>query len=464
MEHMNPLDAAFWQLEDTHAALHIAGIAVFAGPPPGLAEVRRLYARKLHLVPRLRQRMRPVRFGLGRPAWVDDPSFDLSYHLRHTAVPAPGTERQLATLVGRLVSNHLDPERPLWEAWLVDGLQGNRWAIVTKLHHSMLDGVSGMSMLSKVFDSSPTAKLPPPDRWAPPAEPGTTRLIASALRDEAVAAGAALRGAAACAAHPARSVGELAALTKGVRQYATALRPNGRTELCGPLHSARRYRTATVELADIAQVRSQLGGSVNDVVLAIVTAGLRDLLAKHGERPAAHLIRSLVPVSVRSPADHDELDNQVSALLADLPVEFTDPVDCYEAVVARTRQLKASHEAEAGRLLTGLARYLPPPLLTAALSAAFRVPQRAVTTVVTNIPGPALPRYALGRRMLANYPYVPIADQVRVGIAVTSYDGRLYFGITSDRDSVPDVDVLREGIERGLADLLAATGSRRLAQ
>lgn len=454
MDRMSPLDAAFWHLEDTHASLHIASVAVFAGPVPTSAQILGLYRRKLHLVPRLRQKMRAVPFALGRPVWIDDVRFDLTYHLRHTALAAPASQDQLSRTVGRLMSGHLDRDRPLWEVWVVEGLEGERWALVTKLHHSMLDGIAGMDLLSTILDTSPDAVLPLADDWTPIAEPTASALVANALLDQARSVAGAVQGVATAVKHPRRSGTSAFAAAHGLIGYARAARPTTATALTGPIGSPRRYRMASADIADVVQVKSAFGGSVNDVVLAIVTRGFRDLLVSRGEEPRPNSVRCLVPVSVRTPDEHGHVDNRVSALLADLPVEFADPMASYRAVCARMLELKASHEDIAGELLTDLAYYVSPPALAAALHIAFRLPQHAMTTVTTNVPGPKQPLYALGRRLLANYPYVPIADRLRIGIAVTSYDGRLFFGITGDRDSVSDIDVLTAGIEDGLTELV----------
>jgi diacylglycerol O-acyltransferase len=459
MERMSPLDAGFWQLEDTHASLHIASIAVFEGPAPSYAELTDLVRRKLHLIPRYRQRMRTVPLFLGRPVWVDDPAFDLTYHVRRAAVPSPGDAQQLHRLTGRLMSQHLDRDKPLWEMWLVEGLADGRWALITKIHHSVVDGIAGIGLLATVLDRAPDVDLPEAPDWKAGAQPGVLGLAGAALRERLGAATSAARGAASITIGPVRAARTAGAALRGVAGFAAALRPVAATSLVGPIGTPRRYRWASVDLDDVGVVRRHLGGSVNDVVLAIVARGFRDLLSSRGEPLTPDAVRSLVPVSVRRPADHGHADNRVSALLAELPVEFADPVIAYQAVMARTRKLKASHEAEAGERLTGLADQVPAPLLVATLHAAFRVPQRVLTTVVTNVPGPAQPLYALGRRMLANYPYVPIADRLRVGVAVTSYDGRLFFGVTCDRDSVPDADVLVGGLENGLTELLKAAES-----
>jgi diacylglycerol O-acyltransferase / wax synthase len=459
MDRMSPLDSGFWHLEDGHASLHIASVSVFEGPVPAYSDFVELYRGKLPLVPRQRQRMQTVPFGLGRPVWVDDRNFDITYHVRRTALPAPGGDEQLSRLVGRLMSQRLNPEKPLWEAWVVEGLEGGRWALVSKVHHSMVDGIAGMDLLSTILDTAPDATLPPADDWTPEPEPGVVNLLGAALSDRAVATVRGTRGLGAAALRPRETVKVIAAGVRGLAGYAGALRPIASTSLAGPLGAPRRFRWISIDVADVAQVRHALGGSMNDVVLAIVTRGFRELLLSRGELPDPHAVRCLVPVSVRKPDERGHFDNRISALLAELPVEFGEPLAGYLALAARMRQLKASHEAVAGELVTELADYVPPPALAAVLHAAFRVPQHALTTVTTNVPGPRQPLYALGRRMIANYPYVPIADRLRIGIAVTSYEGRLYFGVTADRDSVPDIDVLTTGIEDGLAELLKLTHS-----
>jgi WS/DGAT/MGAT family acyltransferase len=461
VDRMGPLDSAFWALEDRHSSLHIASIAVFDGAPPTQLELRGVYRRALTRIPRLRQRMHAVPLQLGRPVWVDDPHVDLGYHLRRTALPAPGGDAELDAFMGRLMATHLDPERPLWEVWLVEGLAEGHWALVTKLHHSMLDGMSGMALLTRVFETTPdAAPARTPRRSVPDKAPGRARLIRTSVAGQ-LRSGMWLGGRmAAASTHPLRTAVTVAHVGRGLVGYAGAVvRPVASSPLRGPLGAPRRYVTASAELADVDRVRRALGGSVNDVVLAMATAGLRELLVKRGHdgqdghdvRP--HTARSLVPVSVRAAHD-DSIDNQVSALLADLPVECTDPIERYRAVCARTARLKTSHEAEAGTVLAAAGRYVPAPLLALGLRLAARAPQRAVSTVVTNVPGPRGPLYLLGRRLVAHYPCVPIADRIRIGIAVTSYDGRLWFGITGDGNSMPDVDVVAAGIERELTELL----------
>ncbi|MGN6330234.1 MAG: WS/DGAT/MGAT family O-acyltransferase [Motilibacteraceae bacterium] len=469
---MSPLDEGFLHLEDRRTSLHIASLSLFEGPPPDHDQLTALFTRKLPLVPRYRQRVVPVPLDLGRPVWVDDPHFDLDYHLRRTALAHPGGDVELRRLVGRLMSQQLDRGKPLWEAWVVEGLAGDRWALVSKVHHSMVDGIAGTDLLSRVLDTSvdssarsvgaplePAAWHPgaplEPAAWHPGEPPGGVELVADALRERGLGmlAAAPLRA----ALTSPRRAGSLALTTaRGLAGYAANLRPVPASSLVGPLGPHRRFRWGAVGLEDVRAVRAAHGGTINDVVLALVTSGFRALLLSRHEPPRRGAVRSLVPVSVRHADQRGRLDNRVSAILADLPVEVADPVERYAEVVARMRRLKGAAEAEAGEALTAAAGWVAAPVLASALHLAFRVPHRNLTTVTTNVPGPRQVLWACGRRMLATYPYVPIADRLRTGVAVTSYDDALAFGVTADRDRVPDVDVLLQGLLAAVDELRPA--------
>ena len=458
MERMSPLDAGFLDLEnaDRHASLAIASVAVFEGPAPSYDEFLAAVAGRLPLVPRYRQKARRLPLDLGRPVWVDDPRFDLRYHLRQTALPAPGGDEQLRHLIERVMAQRLDRERPLWESWLVEGLEDGRWAVLTKVHHCMMDGVSGTDLFRLFFDAAPESFAGVEDDWEPVPEPSTLRLTASALGDLAfspVEGVRALRGALRTPSQLARRTIETA---RGLATLAGALVPTNASSLSGPVGRSRRYRWVHVPLADVTAVRRQLGGTVNDVVLAAITGAFRGLLLARGEQPGPHVVRTLVPVSVRAPGEQGVMDNRVSLLLADLPVDVADPVERLAAVRARMAALKASKEAQAGEAMTQVARYEPFPLVSLGLRLAFRVPQRNVVTVTTNVPGPPWPIYALGRRVLEILPYVPIATTVRLGVAIFSYCDQVTFGITGDRDSTADIDVLVGGIRDSLAELVEA--------
>jgi diacylglycerol O-acyltransferase / wax synthase len=458
MDRMSPLDATFWDLENEHASLHIGGVAIFEGPAPSQSEVMRRYRSRIASMPRYRQKMRKVPLGISRPVWVDDPAFDAEYHLRRTAVASPGGEEELTRVVGRLMSSHLDANRPLWEGWVIEGLADGRWALMTKVHHSMVDGIAGMDLFTGLFDAeSPTVR--PRPRLRPPwptRPPGSVRIVTSALVDGLTTSRRAVTGLVSAGMQPRHAARIMIAGLRGTLGYVRASKPFAPSSLNGPLGSPRRYRTVTVDISDIARVREAFGGSLNDVVLGIVTAGFRELLIGRGEKPHPHAVRCLVPVSVRRPGHEHELANEVSALLVELPVDFADAATAYGAIMVRMRELKASHEAEAGELATTLAGYLPPPAVSALVRTVLHVPHRVITTVATNVPGPRRPAYLLGRRMLALYPYVPIADRMRIGVAVASYDGRLFFGITADRDSTPDAGVLTAAMSDGLTELAKA--------
>lgn len=458
MEVMSPLDAAFLRIEDRHTSLHIASLAVFDGPPPSYDQVHAAYLAKLHLVPRYRQRVVEVPLRLGRPVWVDDPHFSLRYHLRHTALPRPGSDRQLRDLVGRLMSQQLDRGKPLWETWVVEGLEGDRWAVVSKVHHCMVDGIAGTDLMSLVLDDSADAVLPEPVALPPAEEPSRARLALSAATALPVTPAGVLRATSTALRHPRRTAQEAALTARGALAWASLVRPAAASSLTGPITPHRSWGWTSATLADVRVVRRALGGTVNDVVLTAVTRGFRELLLARGERPDAHAVRTLVPVSVRHADAHGVLDNRVSAMIAELPVGVTDAGARLAAVRAELDRLKHSGEPQFGELLTAAGGLVPPLLLSLGLTGAFRLPHRNLVTVATNVPGPQQPLFSCGRRLREYYPYVPIADRLRTGVAITSYDGVLGFGVTADEASTPDLQVLLDGIDAELRDLLSLAG------
>jgi WS/DGAT/MGAT family acyltransferase len=462
MDRMSPLDAAFLQAEDEEpgVSLAIASIAVFEGPPPGTEEFGRALAGRLPLIPRYRQKARQLPLDLGPPVWVDDPAFDLGAHLRRTALPSPGGDLEMADLMGRIMSSRLDRSRPLWEYWLVEGLPQDRWALISKVHHCMVDGVSGTDLYRVVLDETPQPRPPVADDWRPHAEPSALRLAATAARDVArlpLVSARALRGA---VRSPAALVRQARHAAVGLGALATALLPATPSSLSGPPSAERRFAFARGSVADVATVRHALGGTFNDVALAAVTAGFRRLLLHRGELPARHAVRTLIPVSVRVPGAESVRDNQVSLLVAELPVHLADPEERLVAVRQQVARRKAEHEAEAGATVVEIARFEPFAAVAAAVRLAARLPQRSIVTVTTNVPGPREPLYALGRRLMEIVPYVPIASTLRVGVAIFSYCGQLTVGITGDYDGAPDVWTLARGIEAGLAELVATAAAR----
>jgi diacylglycerol O-acyltransferase len=460
MEVLSPLDAAFLRLEDRSTSLHIASVAVFDGPPPAYEDMYAAFEAKLHLVPRYRQRVREVPLRLGRPVWVDDPHFSLRYHLRHTALPRPGTDAQLRDLVGRLMSQQLDRGKPLWETWIVDGLAGGRWAVVSKIHHCMVDGIAGTDLLGLVLDLAPDAPLPDTAPPPLPPEPGLVQLLLTAAGSVPHSPVAAVRTVVRAVASPGATARNAVTTAHGALSFARLAWPAAASSLSGPLTPHRAWGCTSATLDDVRIVRRGIGGTVNDVVLTAITRGFRDLLISRGEQPGEHVVRTLVPVSVRHEDARGVLDNRVSAMIAELPVELEEPAARLAAVRLELGHLKRSGEAEFGELVTAAAGLVPPPLLALGLTGAFRIPHRHLVTVTTNVPGPQVPLYACGRRLREYYPYVPIADRVRIGVAITSYDGTLGFGVTADADSTPDVQVLLDGIDAELAELVALAGGR----
>jgi WS/DGAT/MGAT family acyltransferase len=390
--------------------------------------------------------------------WVDDPHFRLDYHVRHTALPPPGSTDDLRNLMGRLMSQELDRNRPLWETWVVEGLEDGTWALISKVHHCMVDGISGTDLMAVILDAERDAPKVPVVDWSPRPEPTDAELLASSLADTMTTPAELARWVRAAGRHPRRIAGEVGDLLQGVRSLGDRLRPNVELSIEGTIGPHRRWAWASTTLADIKRVRTALGGTVNDVVLTAITRGYRDLLLDRGDPVDDVVVRTLVPVSVRSRDDHSP-NNQVSGMIAELPVGIADPVDRLGAICAQMAELKDSHQAEVTSAIGELAEFTPPVVLALGLRTATsllrRAPQRSVNTVTTNVPGPQIPLYACGREMLAYYPFVPLSHGVRTGVAILSYNRKVSFGVTGDWDSVPDIDVLAGGIEAGMDELLA---------
>ena len=460
-DRLSPLDASFLHIEDGVSHMHIASIGVFEGPSPGHEAVARMIAGKLPLVPRYRQVVRFVPLQLGRPVWVDDEHFNIDYHVRHTALPAPGGDDQLRRLVGRVMSQPLDRSKPLWEVWVVEGLEDGQWAVISKTHHAIVDGVSGVDLLAVVMDISPEPSAGVPDTWSPDPAPSDAALLAEALVGMARSPYEQLRAVRASTRVPRQAARALAEVLGGALALRGIVRPTPPSSLNGSLGPHRRYAWAAASVDDIKRVRKTLGGSFNDVVLAAITRGFRELLLSRGES-VDRVVRSLVPVSVRGrdasgrAVGDGTFDNKVSAMFAELPVSYADPVERLHAVTSQMASLKESNQALAAEAMTSLSGFAPPVLLALGTRLASRAPQRNINTVTTNVPGPQIPLYVAGRRMLRAYPYVPLAGQVRVGVAIFSYDGQVTFGITGDYDSAPDIEVLASGIEAGMAELARA--------
>jgi WS/DGAT/MGAT family acyltransferase len=385
--------------------------------------------------------------------WVDDPHFNLSYHLRHSALPKPGSDEQLRRTAARIFAQHLDRDKPLWEIWMIEGLGESRWALLSKVHHCMVDGVSATDLMSVMFEdeAAPAAAR----AWEPSPEPSDIELVLRTLTRRTLDPSEQLRSVRAALRAPRASLVQTRDLLRGMSSAARLMRPLGSSSLTGKVGPHRTWSCAQVRLSDVKTVRAALGGTVNDVVLTIVSGGLRDLLEARGERVADRTIRALVPVSVRRPGEQGVYNNRVSAMFAELPVGIADPAARLDAVRAQMDGLKQSKQAVAGDVLTSLSGFAPPMLLALGARLAARAPSLGLHTGITNVPGPQQPLHTLGRRLLESFPFVPVIGQVRISIAIFSYDGGLYFGVTGDSESSSDIDILTTGVERSMAGLLA---------
>jgi WS/DGAT/MGAT family acyltransferase len=442
VEYLSPLDASFLDAEDEdpNASLAIASIAVLDGPAPSQADFTAAIRARLPLVPRYRQKVRRVPFNLGRPVWVDDPDFDLDFHLRRTALAEPGDDAALQRLVGRVMTHRLDRERPLWEDWLIEGLPAGRWALLSKVHHCLLDGMSGNQLYRLICDPASRPRLPEEDDWQPVPGAGPLDLSLDALGrlarlplDHARLAARAVRS-------PATATRWLRDTTRGLGTLAAGLVPTAPTSLAGRLGRARRYAVARTPLADIAAVADTWSVTINDVYLAAVAGAFRRLMVDRGEEPAPGAVRTLVPVSMRGLDQQGVLNNRLASMLLLLPVELADPVQRLQAVHERVAELRAGGEVEAAAALVALAEHEPFTPVSLIIRAALRLPQHAITTVTTNVPGPDRQLYILGRPIREILPYVPIAERIRIGVAVFTYRGQATFGVTTDFASVPEAD------------------------
>ena len=466
MEWMSPIDSSFLHIENATTPMHIGGVSIFEGPAPPFEQLRAMVAGKLALVPRYRQKVRFVPLAAGPPIWVDDPHFSLDYHLRHTAIPAPGSELELRQMAARVFSGALDRHKPLWELWMVQGMDDGRWALLSKVHHCMVDGVAATDLMSVMF-SDDTATSDDPysaaRSWAPQPEPTGIDVLVRTLIRRASPAGQietvkqALRA-------PRETLRSVAEVARAAAAAGPSLRPVASSSLTGPIGPHRRWSWAEVRLADVKAVRAALGGTVNDVVLTLITNGFRELLQSRDEEiPADRVVRTMVPVSVRRRGEKGVYNNRVSAVFAGLPVGLVDPAQRLQRIRAEMDGVKQSKQAVAGDVLSSMSGFAPPLLLALGSRLVTVSPRLNMHTATTNVPGPQQPVQTLGRRMLQSYPFVPVVGSIRIVVAIFSYDGGLYFGVTGDYDGAPDIDVLTAGIERGMDDLLALAADARRA-
>ncbi|MFB9317939.1 WS/DGAT/MGAT family O-acyltransferase [Cryptosporangium minutisporangium] len=456
---MSGTDAGFYYAEGENTPMHVGSVAVFEGPAPSYGDVVRLLLGKLSEVPRYRQRPVRMPMNLGRPLWVDDPHFQILYHIRHTAVPKPGSEEQVRNLAGRVLGQRLDLSKPLWELWLVEGLADGRWAMINKVHHAMVDGVAGTDLMQLIFDLTPDARQPEPKAWVPRRPPSAASMVFETVADavawpmrQALAAPSAIAGLRS-PQNLLRRGGVLGgAMLAAGRQMLTPVAPT----LNGAIGPHRRWAWTQTTVEDVRRVRKAFGGSMNDVVLAAITGGFRDLLAARGQLAPGRVVRTMVPVSIRRQAERGALNNQVSAVFVDLPVSEPKAKARLDSVRAQMDAHKRTLSAYDPRSVPGLVDLVPAGLLAAGVRTLLRADQPWLQAITTNVPGPPVPLYVLGRRMESLYAYVPIGGGVRTSIGIFSYRDTISFGINVDFDAVPEVDVLADGICRGMEDLVKA--------
>src|SRR5919112_3467687 len=456
-DRLTGLDASFLHLEDASSHMHVAGVMLFEGPPPPYADLLEAFERRLPLVPRCRQRLAFVPLAQGRPKWVDDPHLNLRYHVRSTALPSPGSEHQLKDLAGRVFSQQLDRDKPLWEVWLVEGLEGDRFAMLSKTHHALVDGISGVDIISVLFDTSPEPSAPtdPGERWLPRPLPTPAQLLGEAIVERATIPGELARSVRAVFRGPRMIAEGLRDAAVGIGAMAWAgLNPAPPTPYNKPIGPHRRYTWVRVRLDDVKRIKNELGGTVNDVVLATISGALGKHLRRRGVNTDGIELKAMVPVSVRADVERGALGNRVAAVMAPLPVWCQEPVARLDIVREELKGLKSGGQAVGAQVPTDLSGFAPSTIMDQASRLMSR--QRFFNLVVTNVPGPQIPLYLAGRRMLDPFPMVPLAKNQALGIALLSYDGAINFGIVGDFDLMWDLDDFAGDLRESLAELAVA--------
>jgi diacylglycerol O-acyltransferase / wax synthase len=455
LDRLSSIDASFLHQEGPTSHMHIGAVLIFQGPPPDFAEFVDHVRSRLHLVPRYRQKLATPPLETGRPLWVDDPDFNIEYHVRHTALPSPGSEEQLFLLASRVASQQLDRDKPLWENWLVEGLEGDRFALISKNHHALVDGVSGVDLGTVLFDLEPNPSPPPADleAWQPHPEPSSVDLVAAGVRGIVGTATGMMTRAVAAATRPAASLGKLRDAAEGVGEIAWAgLNPAPETPLNVEIGPHRRFAVVRHQLADYKRVKNAFGGTVNDVVLTVVSGSLARWLESRGLRTEGLQMRALVPVSVRTDAHRGTLGNQLAAMRGPLPIYIHDPVARLAFVRRAMDGLKESKQAVGAATLAAVNNLAPPTILAEASRLNFST--RLFNLLVTNIPGPQVPLYILGRQLQDLFPLAFLPKNHALAVAIMSYNGGIDYGLLGDYDALPDIDVIAEGIDTSLKELL----------
>jgi diacylglycerol O-acyltransferase len=458
LDRLTAMDASFLHQEGPESHMHIGAVLLFEGPPPEFADILDHIRGRLHLVPRYRQKLATPPLDTGRPLWVDDPSFNLEYHVRHAALPSPGSEEQLLQLVARIASQQLDRCKPLWECWLVEGMADERFALMFKTHHSLVDGISGVDLATVLFDVTPEPAASPEqalEPWRAAPEPSPAELVVAGVRGFVTTTAEIAARAIAAASRPTRTLGAVRDVAEGIGEIVWAgLNPAPETPLNVDIGPHRRYAVVRQELADYKLVKDKLGGTVNDVVLTVVSGALARWLRSRGVRTEGLELRALVPVSVRTKSDKGDLGNKLTVMRGPLPVYIEDPVARLQVVRHAMDGLKDSKQAVGAATLASVNNLAPPTILAQASRLNFST--RLFNLLVTNVPGPQIPLYVLGRRLEDLFPVAFLPRNHALAVAIMSYDGGIDYGLLGDYDALPDIDLIAEGIEDGLAELLTA--------
>jgi diacylglycerol O-acyltransferase / wax synthase len=463
LDRLSATDASFLSQENESAHMHIGGVCVFEGPPPSYEEFAEHVEARLHLVPRYRQKLAFPPLQSGRPVWVDDPRLNVEYHVRHSSLPAPGDDDQLALLIGRIFSQRLDRSKPLWEMWLVQGLTDNRFALISKTHHALVDGISGVDLATVLFDANPVpVGLTPPVRpWEPHPEPSEAELLARGVENMARIPVRAGKRVLRTIRHPRHAASHAAEIAEGVGEIAwNLMNPAPKVPLNTAIGPHRRYRWVHSSLADFKIVKDAFGGTVNDVVLAVAAGALRSWLRGRGIRTQGLQLRGLVPVSLRTEEERGMLGNRLAVFRAPLPVYADDPIERLRIVREEMSKIKQSKQVMGAQAIVGLNDFAPPTVLAQASRLNFST--RLFNMIVTNVPGPQFPLYVLGRELESVVPVAFLPAKHALALANFSYNGKMSFGLLGDFDAMEDIDAVRQGLVTSLRELVEAATAQQI--
>ena len=459
-DRLTPLDASFLHLEDQNQPMHVGAVMIFEGEPPAYDDFVDHIESRLPMVPRYRQRLANVPLGQGRPKWTDDEDFDVCFHVRSTALPAPGSEHELKTLAARVFAQPLNRDKPLWEIWLVEGMPRDSFAVLSKTHHAMVDGVSGLDILSVLFADDDEERAEQSRAWQPHEAPGGLHLLVEALRERLTQPTEIIRTPLRLLRRPRQVARKAFEYAAGAGALAWAgIQPAPQTPYNARLVGAnRRFTWVRGNLDGVKAIKNELGGTVNDVILTVVARALRKHLQKRGEDIDGLTMKAFVPVSMRADEDRggEKLGNQVGGIIAPLPIGCDDPQDCLRQISKAMGGLKKSGQPIGAQALTELTGFAPPNLIDQAVR--LRIPQRFLNLVVTNVPGPQFELTMGSKKLLDIFPLVPLGNNMNLGVAIVSYNGTIDIGLVGDFDALYDLDELGEMFAAAMAELAQIAG------